>query len=126
MHEGEFEKTRMLRAPTAEPEPTPAPATDVPDPNATIIIRPSARAVSAAAELARARRQRLAEQHAGEFNYSGQVDFDVTANDIPVVAPRPHWWQRWRLLAAIILGLIVGVAALWWGWLDAARIVPVR
>ncbi len=126
MHEGEFEKTRMLRAPPAEQEPAAAPAADVPDPNATVIIRPSARAVSAAAELAQARRKRLAEQQADEFNYSGRVDFDVTANDIPVVAPKPHWWRRRRLLAAIILGLILGMAALWWGWLDAARIVPVR
>lgn len=126
MQEGEFEKTRMLRAPESEAHPA-SPRTDAaPDPNATVMIQPSARAVSAAAALAEARRKRQAEQQAEEFHYSGQVDFDVTANDIPVVPPRPR--SRWRPAAVIVtlLVLLVVTAAIWWGWPHAARIVPVR
>ncbi|MBI4694514.1 MAG: hypothetical protein HY749_10880 [Gammaproteobacteria bacterium] len=114
MQEGENEKTRILRAPPLEEKPAAPHPVEGADPNQTVIIQPSARAVAAAAALSEARRQRDAARKAEEFRYSGQVDFDITAMDL-TPPPRKRWWQRPAVLAAVIAGSVLAAGVIWWG-----------
>jgi hypothetical protein len=124
MQDSDFEKTRILSTPPRNRVSSPPDAAA--DPGQTIIIKPSARAAAAAAALAEARHKRTGEHDAGEFRFSGEIDFDVTATE-PTSAKPTHRRRRGPLLlVAVIVALMLVAALLWWGYLDAAGAVPVR
>lgn len=126
MQEDEFEKTRMLHVAPPEAEPTASDTAGGPNPNETIIMRPSARAATAAAALAEARSKRQAELAQGDFQYTGQVDFDITVEGLPAVRPPRRARRSVLLWAGALMILLLLAAAIWWGLAHAARAFPLR
>ena len=112
MQDGEFDKTRVIHAPPVE---EPKPQTEGPDPNQTMMIQPTARAAAAANALADAKRAREAARKTAEFQWSGEVDFDLTSPGTLIPPPRRDWKKLalWGLAGAAVL--LVVVIAFWWG-----------
>jgi hypothetical protein len=123
MQDSDFEKTRILSTSRRNRLASPP---DAADPGQTIIVKPSARAAAAAAALTEARQKRTAEPDAGEFRFSGEIDFDVTATEPTSAEPTHRGWRGPLLLVAVIVALMLAAGLLWWGYLDAASAVPVR
>ncbi len=109
MQDDEHDATRVARPGAASDA---GPGTDEPDPNMTQIMRPSPRASEAAEalKLAQSRRDEH-EDHTPEW--SGEIDFDVTAEtDVIIEPPR----ARARIVAwtAGFAGVAVVAFIAWW------------
>ncbi|MSR13221.1 MAG: hypothetical protein EXR86_01365 [Gammaproteobacteria bacterium] len=104
------DKTRVVRqAPHPSSEPAVADTGEL-NPNQTVMMQPSQRARAAAADLQVSQRERESNQTRGDFQWSGQVDFDVTTEFESMTKPP----KRWPRITAWCAGTTVVGGLLWW------------
>lgn len=111
MQDVDPDKTRVIRQkPGADPAPPAVADADDSERDITQMMQPSERARAAAEVLQSSRLQQPAGAAPGDYQWSGEVDFDVTAETVAVPAPR----RAWPHIAGWVVGLALIAASAWW------------
>ena len=110
MSDTDPDKTRVMRpSPGLQQVPPDASL----DPNQTMMMQASPRAAAAAAALKNLHREQHAEGPAEKFDWSGEIDFDVTLEAGPAPPP-PASAARIATRIVVIAGVVLLVGGLYW------------